>query len=146
MSKHDLDRALLLARQLADTLTEMAPMAQEVSLNGILKANIKLALWAVAEEQRDILSRIVQGLNAVQPKVLENALKRMEFTTERVFYEVSDRVVAYDWVDDHLRELIPILRSHLRPQEPARPLRQRRNGEPKPAPPVTEASTATPRS
>ncbi|TMD55547.1 MAG: DUF2254 domain-containing protein [Chloroflexi bacterium] len=146
MAKHDLDRALLLARQLSDTLTEMASMAQAVSLNGILKANVKLALWAIAEEQHQILSRIAQGLNAVQPKVLENALKRMEVTTERVFYEVSDRVVAYDWVEDHMRELIPILRTHLRPQEPARPLRPRRSGEPKPASPVTEASTATPRS
>jgi len=146
MAKHDLDRALLLARQLSDTLTEMASMAQAVSLNGILKANVKLALWAIAEEQHQILSRIAQGLNAVQPKVLENALKRMEVTTERVFYEVSDRVVAYDWVEDHMRELIPILRTHLRPQEPARPLRPRRSGEPKPASPVTEVSTATPRS
>jgi hypothetical protein len=144
MSKHDLDRALLLAKLLSDTLTEMAPRSQAISLNGILKANIKLALWAVAEEQRDILNRIAQGLNSVPAQVLENALRRMELTTERVFYEVSDRVVAYDWVEGHLRELIPLLRTRLRPQEPARPVRQRRSGETKPAT-VTEERTATPR-
>ena len=147
MAKHDLDRALLLARQLSDTLTEMAPLAQAVSLNGILKATIKLALWAIAEDQRDILNRIAQGLNSVQPKVLENALLRMESTTERVFYEVSDRVVAYDWVEDHMRELIPMLRTQLRPQEPVRPVRQRRHGEPQPTTaPVKEESRATPHS
>jgi hypothetical protein len=145
MSKHDLDRALLLTKQLADTLSEMAPMAQTVSLNGILKANIKLALWAIAEEQRDILNRLAHGLNTVQPNILENALRRMELTTERVFYEVSDRVVAYDWVEDHMRELIPMLRGRLSPEEPVRPVRQRRSVEIKPAP-VTEERTATPHS
>ena len=65
----------------------------------------------------------------------------MEVTTERVFWEVSDRVVAYDWVEDHMRELIPVLRARLHPEEPRRPARVRRNGSSKP---VSEASSATP--
>jgi len=93
-------------------------VAQPVSLNGILKATIKLGLWAVAEDQRDILNRIAQGLSYVSPEVLENALGRMEVTTERVFWEVSDRVVAYDWVELQMRELIPVLRMRLHPEEP----------------------------
>jgi len=119
----------------------MAPVAQPVSLNGILKATIKLGLWAVAEEQRDILNRVAQGLSHVSPPVLEHSLGRMEVTTERVFWEVSDRVVAYDWVEEHMRELIPILRSRLHPEEPRRPPRSRRNGAPKP---VSEPSSALP--
>jgi hypothetical protein len=51
----------------------------------------------------------------------------MEVTTERVFWEVSDRVVAYDWVEDHMRELIPVLRSRLHPEKPRRPARVRRS-------------------
>ncbi len=140
MSKHDLDRALLLARLLSANLNEMAAVAQPISLGGILKATIKLGLWAIAEEQRDILNQVAQGLTSVSPQVLDDALDRMELTTERVFWEVSDRVVAYDWVEDHMRELIPILRSRLHPDEPAPPQRSRRNGDARLARP---ASTAT---
>jgi hypothetical protein len=128
LSKHDLDRALILAQMLSDGLEEVARTARPVSVSGVLKATIKLALWAVAEEQRDVLNRIAQGLTSLGPELVEHTLDRMEMTTERVFWEVSDRVVAYDWVEDHLRELIPVLRAHLHPQEPARPPRARRNG------------------
>ena len=130
MARHDLDRALLLTELLTNNLAEMARVAQPVSLTGILKATIKLGLWAVAEEQRDILNRVAQGLGSVSPEVLDNALGRMEATTERVFWEVSDRVVAYDWVEDHMRELIPMLRARLHPEEPRRTPRTRRNGAP----------------
>ena len=140
-AKHDLHRAILIAELVTGNLAEMARVAQPVSLNGILKATIKLGLWAVAEEQRDILNRVAQGLSHVSPEVLEHSLGRMEVTTERVFWEVSDRVVAYDWVEDHIRELIPVLRARLHPEEPRRPTRVRRNGSSKP---VSEASSATP--
>ena len=148
MSRHDLDRALLITELLSDNLAEMAKVAQPVSLNGILKAVIKLGLWAVAEEQHDVLNRIANGLAAVSPDVLNNTLDRMHGTTERVFWEVSDRVVAYDWVEDHLRELIPVLRARLDPEEAPRPVRPRRNGDSKQARrsvvAVKEASTPTP--
>jgi hypothetical protein len=148
MSGHDLDRALLITDLLSDNLAEMAKVAQPVSLNGILKAVIKLGLWAVAEDQRDVLNRIAQGLTSVSPEILNKALDRMQGTTERVFWEVSDRVVAYDWVEDHLRELIPVLRARVEPEQSPRPVRPRRNGDSKQAQrsvvAVKEASTATP--
>ena len=143
MSGRDLDRALMLCELLSDNLVEMSRTAEPISLNGILKATIKLGLWAVAEEQRDILNRVGVGLTSVTPEVLDRALDRMESTTERVFWEVSDRVVAYDWVEDHIRELIPVLRARLHPQEPPRPPRARRNGAGASRTP-REASTATP--
>jgi hypothetical protein len=147
LSKHDLDRALILARMLSDGLEEMALTARPVSLNGVLKASIKLGLWAVAEEQRDILNRIALGLTSLSPELVENTLDRMEMTTERVFWEVSDRVVAYDWVEDNLRELIPVLRDRLHPQERAPHPRARRSGGNGTAKKATakEASTAVPR-
>jgi hypothetical protein len=128
LSRHDLDRALLLAEMLSDSLTDLAHSSERVSVGGVVKACVKLALRAVAEDQVDILNRISVGLTAIDPDVLEDALDRMEMTRERVFWEVSDRVVAYDWVEDHLRELIPVLRARLHPQEPARPPRVRRSG------------------
>ena len=141
LAQHDLDRALLLTQLLSDRLVEMARDGSSISLSGVLKAAVRLALWAVAEEQRDVLNRISVGLTAIEAEVVDDALDRMETTTERVFWEVSDRVVAYDWVDDHLRELIPVLRVRLRPEEPARPRRAGNGARRSPK----EASTSLPR-
>jgi hypothetical protein len=47
--------------------------------------------------------------------LLERALRRLERTREDVYYEVAERVVAFDWVEDELRELIPALRARLDP-------------------------------
>ena len=113
MAKYDLDRALLLTASLAQTLAEMAPHAQAVSLNGILKAVIKLALWALAEDRNEITAPLCVALLKVRSETVETAFARMETTTEKVFWEVSDRVVAYDWVEEGLRELIPSLRARL---------------------------------
>jgi hypothetical protein len=144
LSQHDLDRGLMLAQLLSENLADLAANSSGVSLSGVLKACIKLGLWSVAEGQQDVLNRIAQGLTAIEPGLVERSLDRMELTTERVFWEVSDRVVAYDWVEDHLRELIPVLRSRLHPQEPSRPPRARRNGNGTAKKPVAkEASTAT---
>ena len=140
MSKHDADRALLLTSSLARTLADMAPKAQQVSLNGILKAVIKLALWALAEDRLDITASLCLALLEVGPEAVETALSRMETTTERIFWEVSDRVVAYDWVEEGLRELIPSLRSRLfavgTPTEPST-LRRIRTGS------VTKAASTS---
>ena len=151
LTRHDLDRGLMLTQLLSDNLAGLASSSSNVSVAGVLKACVKLGLWAVAENQKDVLNRISQGLTAIDAELVENSLDRMEMTTERVFWEVSDRVVAYDWVEDHLRELIPVLRAHLHPQEPSRPARPRvrrdGNGTAKKVPtkvPAKEASTALP--
>lgn len=136
LASHDPDRAILLARRLATSLVEMSGEAQALSLNGILKANIKLALWAIAEEHDDVLRSTLVGIAAVDAEVRDTALARMQDTTERVFWEVSDRVVAYDWVEDHLRELIPILRGRLSTEPEAAEER------PRPLQRATEASSA----
>ena len=148
LSKHDLDRALLLTEHLSGGLAGMAGEAGSVSVSGVLKACVKLGLWAVAEDQEDILKQLVFGLSAIDPELVDGALDRMELTTERVFWEVSDRVVAYDWVEDHLRELIPVLRARVRPAAapPAAPRHRRSNGAGSGrALPATPASSAPPR-
>ena len=146
LSKHDLDRALILTELLSDNLVSLAAGSDGVSVTGVLKACVKLGLWAIAEEQTNVLNRMSTGLTSIDPDLVERSLDRMEMTTERVFWEVSDRVVAYDWVEDHLRELIPVLRARLHPQEPTRPARARRNGNTNghAKKPAKEASTALP--
>ena len=127
----DLDRSMLLARMIARSLQQMAPVAQPIALNGVLKATIKLALWALASEHEEITGILVEGIRNVPADFLADALERMEQTREGVFWEVSDRVVAFDWVEEDLRELIPLLRARLQPagtglNGPARRSRRRR--------------------
>lgn len=109
----DLDRAILLAQLMARTLRELAPVAQPIALNGVLKAVVKLALWSLAAGHEELTGTLLAGLGAVSPQFTADALERMERTTQDVFWEVSDRVVAFDWVDPDLRELIPVLRERL---------------------------------
>ena len=126
-ARHDPDRALLLCQLLDRTLTSMAQTAQPMALNGVLKAVVKLALWAMSEHQQEIASRLLVGISALPEHFVDEALSRMERTTEGVFWEVSDRVVAFDWVEEDLRELIPALRERLRApisQPPARRTRR----------------------
>ncbi|HEX6349443.1 MAG TPA: DUF2254 family protein [Candidatus Dormibacteraeota bacterium] len=130
----DMDRAILLAQLLSRTLAAMAPTAQPIALNGVLKAAIKLALWAIGSEHAEIVGTLAEGLLAVPASFREDALERMQRTTEGVFWEVSDRVVAFDWVEPEQRELIPLLRQRLAPPV-SRPARR-----PRPAP-----SPASPR-
>jgi len=126
-ARHDPDRALLLCQLLDRTLTSMAKTAQPMALNGVLKAVVKLTLWAMSEHQQEITNRLLVGIAELPEHFVDEALSRMERTTEGVFWEVSDRVVAFDWVEEDLRELIPGLRERLRAPvspPPARRLRR----------------------
>jgi len=45
---------------------------------------------------------------------VEGALDRMESMRSGLFWEVNERVIAFDWVEPSLRDQIPKLRSALR--------------------------------
>lgn len=113
VAARDLDRGIMLAQLLARTLSGMASSAQPIALNGVLKATIKLALWSLSADHDEILGTLLLGIRAVPAHFTDDALSRMEQTTQDVFSEVSDRVVAFDWVEQDLRELIPVLRQRL---------------------------------
>ena len=113
VAPEDFDRALLLTELTARNLRQMVAIAQPIALNGMLKAVIKLSLWSMAAGLDLLTAVLVEAIQAVPASLTEDALQRMELTREGVFYEVSDRVVAFDWVDPDLRELIPALRLEL---------------------------------
>lgn len=115
----DLDRAILLAQILERTLRGVAETGQPIALNGVLKATIKLALWSLAEHHDAIAGHLLLGIRRVPADFTDEALARMERAAESVFWEVSDRVVAFDWVEPDLRELIPMLRMRLADLEEA---------------------------
>lgn len=113
--------ALLLVRN----LSELLPNARPIGLNGLFKAVVKLAFWAMASDATDVSSILVEGIAAAPPDFVEGALDRMESMRSGLFWEVNERVIAFDWVEEPLRAQIPRLRAALRrakggpAQEPA---------------------------
>jgi hypothetical protein len=102
--------ALLLVRNLSDLL----PNARPIGLNGLFKAVVKLAFWAMASDATDVSSTLVEGIAAAPPEFVEGALDRMESMSSGLFWEVNERVIAFDWVEEPLRAQIPRLRAALR--------------------------------
>jgi hypothetical protein len=102
--------ALLLVRN----LLELIPNARPIGLNGLFKAVAKLTFWAMAADSKDIAHILVEGIAAAPPDFVNAALDRMEVMQNGLFWEVNERVVAFDWVEEPLRAEIPRLRTALR--------------------------------
>jgi len=116
--------ALLLVRNLRDLI----PNARPIGLNGLFKAVAKLTFWAMAADAKDVSSILVEGIAAAPADFVDGALTRMESMKTGLFWEVNERVIAFDWVEDTLRAQIPRLRAALKrahgelaPEEPSAP-------------------------
>jgi hypothetical protein len=95
-------------------LLDLIPNARPIGLNGLFKAVAKLTFWAMAAEAKDIAHILVEGIAAAPPDFVDAALDRMEVMQNGLFWEVNERVVAFDWVEEPLRAEIPRLRTALR--------------------------------
>jgi hypothetical protein len=102
--------ALLLVRQLSDLI----PNARPIGLNGLFKAVAKLAFWAMASDEEEVTHILVEGIASAPADFVEAALNRMETMRSGLFWEVNERVIAFDWVEEPLRQQIPRLRAALR--------------------------------
>jgi len=102
--------ALLMVRNLLDLI----PNARPIGLNGLFKGVAKLTFWAMAADQKDIAHILVEGIAAAPPEFVDAALDRMESMQNGLFWEVNERVIAFDWVEQPLRAEIPRLRAALR--------------------------------
>ena len=83
-------------------------------MNGLFKAVAKLTCWAMAADEKDITHVLVEGIAAAPPDFVDAALGRMESMQSGLFWEVNERVISFDWVEQPLRDQIPRLRSALR--------------------------------
>jgi succinate dehydrogenase hydrophobic anchor subunit len=101
--------ALLMVKNLLDLI----PNARPIGLNGLFKGVAKLTFWAMSADQRDVSHILVEGIAAAPPEFVDAALDRMESMQNGLFWEVNERVIAFDWVEQPLRAEIPRLRSAL---------------------------------
>ncbi len=103
-----------LARLLVGNLLDLIPNAKPIGLNGLFKGVAKLTFWAMASDDRDVARVLIEGIAAAPPDFVDAALDRMESLHQGLFWEVNERVIAFDWVEQPLREQIPKLRTALR--------------------------------
>ena len=103
-----------LAQLLVRNLLELIPNARPIGLNGLFKAVAKLACWSMAADEKDITQVLLEGIAASPLDFVDAALSRMETTQTGLFWEVNERVISFDWLDQPLREEIPRLRVALR--------------------------------
>lgn len=103
-----------LALGVVSNLLDLIPKARPIGLNGLFKAAAKLALWALATNHSEVAHILVEGIAAVPPHFVTAALDRMDGMQHGLFWEVNERVVAFDWVDKPLHAQIPTLREALR--------------------------------
>jgi hypothetical protein len=102
--------AVLLVRNLLDLI----PSGRAIGINGLFKGVAKLTFWAMAADQKDIARILVEGIAAAPPGFVDAAVDRMESMHTGLFWEVNERVIAFDWVEQPLRDEIPRLRAALR--------------------------------
>jgi Predicted membrane protein (DUF2254) len=105
---------LKLARLLVRNLLDLTPNARPIGLNGLFKGVAKLSFWAMAADQKDVARVLVEGIAAAPPDFVAAALDRMESMQKGLFWEVNERVIAFDWVEQPLRAEIPRLRAAVR--------------------------------
>ena len=103
-----------LAQLLVRNLLDLIPNARPIGLNGLFKGVAKLTCWAMAADQKDIAHVLVEGIAAAPPDFVDAALSRMEAMQTGLFWEVNERVISFDWVEQPLRDEIPRLRAALR--------------------------------
>jgi hypothetical protein len=92
-----------LAKVLADNLGGMRAVASPVAQKGALNSALKTCLWAAANGRQDVLATLLGGVSKMPAEWSSELLDRMQSSDRKVFWEVSDRVVAYEYVEPELR-------------------------------------------
>src|SRR5438477_906646 len=103
-----------LAQLLVRNLLDLIPNARPIGLNGLFKGVAKLTCWAMASDEKDIAHVLIEGIAAAPPDFVEAALVRIESTQNGLFWEVNERVISFDWLEQPLRDQVPRLRAALR--------------------------------
>lgn len=106
--------SLRLAQLLVRNFLDLIPNARPIGLNGLFKGVAKLTCWAMASDEKDVAHVLIEGIAAAPPDFVDAALSRIEGVQSGLFWEVNERVISFDWLEQPLREQIPGLRSELK--------------------------------
>ena len=102
-----------LSLQLTDVLlramAELRETPTSAALRGLLVSCVKLALWSLEEGLSDVTVALLPALRQAPPGLLADSLARMAELKTRRFWEVSDRVDAYEYVQPELAARLPEL-------------------------------------
>ncbi len=113
-ARDGLECSLKAAARLLTTVHELVTTVDPAAARGVLVATLKLALRAVAERREALLEVLCVGIARLPDAVVTEALDAINRLEEALFWEVTDRVLSFDWVEPELRERIPNLVDLLR--------------------------------
>ena len=89
--------ALELTKLLTKTLAEIgAP--ESPAVRGMVISCIKLALWSLEDHRAEITDALMPALRHASPALVSDCMERMATLRTRRFWEISDRVDAYEYV------------------------------------------------
>jgi hypothetical protein len=77
--------------------------AQETSLRGVRRAQVKVATWYLAAGRADRARRIAADLHGESPQRLAALRADLEAVTDEEYHEMSDRGVHFDWLPPERR-------------------------------------------
>jgi hypothetical protein len=81
--------------------------AQEASLRGVRKAQIRLATWYLAAGDAARAERIAKDMAAEPRDRLRSIRGELERVTDQEYWEVSDRGVNFEWLPPERRAQLP---------------------------------------
>lgn len=79
---------------------------QEAGLRGVRKAQIKLGTWLLCRGEQAAAARVQADLRREDGARLRSIRDELERTTERTWWEINDRGVNFDWLDDERRAML----------------------------------------
>ena len=100
---------LRLTEALLRALADLRETPTSPALRGLLVNGVKLALWSLEEDRKEITEALLRALRQAPPALLADCLERMAGLRTRRFWEVSDRVDAYEYVPPALWARLPEL-------------------------------------
>ncbi|MGC6491306.1 MAG: DUF2254 family protein [Myxococcota bacterium] len=94
---------------------------QEASLRGVRKAQLKMATFYLVNADQERADRVVADLAGESRERIEGAVLELMSTTEREFFEISDRGVNFDYLPPsqraHLKTVMRALGLDINPNE-----------------------------
>jgi hypothetical protein len=92
-----------LLRVFLDVDREADTVVQEAALRGVRKAQIKLATFYLQHGEERLARRIHADMGREDPARMRGIREEIERTTDRWYWEISDRGVNFDWIDPERR-------------------------------------------